>query len=112
MGLFIGWSWPLTFSEEKSFCSSIPGRFGQHCFQICGNSLGKTLLFLHDFSLVHRSRSIKTWLDEFGVEELDWPAHRALTSTLLNIFGINWNEIVSLLTQHVQHLKSAHQGWI
>jgi len=23
---------------------------------------------------VHKARSIKTWMSEFGVEELDWPA--------------------------------------
>lgn len=32
------------------------------------------LLFQHDCGPVHKARSIKTWLDEFGVEELDWPA--------------------------------------
>jgi len=31
-------------------------------------------LFQHDFAPVHKARSIKTWLDECGVEELEWPA--------------------------------------
>lgn len=31
-------------------------------------------LFEHDYAPVHKARTIKTWFDEFGVEELDWPA--------------------------------------
>ena len=31
-------------------------------------------LFQHDCAPVHKARTIKTWFDEFGVEELDWPA--------------------------------------
>ncbi len=29
--------------------------------------------FQHDCAPVHKARSIKIWLDGFGVEELDWP---------------------------------------
>ncbi len=58
-------------------------------------------LFQSDCVLVHKSRSIKTWLDEFGVEELDWP-HRSQTSTPSNTFGVNWNgdPEPDLLMQH------------
>ena len=31
-------------------------------------------LFPHDCTAVHKATSIKTWLSEFGVEELDRPA--------------------------------------
>ena len=31
-------------------------------------------LFQHDCPPVHKARSIKTWMSQFGVEELDWPA--------------------------------------
>jgi len=31
-------------------------------------------LFQHDCAAVHKARSIKTWMSEFGVDELDWPA--------------------------------------
>jgi len=31
-------------------------------------------LFQHDCSQMHKARSIMTWMNEFGVEELDWPA--------------------------------------
>ena len=31
-------------------------------------------LFQHDCAPVHKARSIKMWFDDFGVEELDWPA--------------------------------------
>ena len=31
-------------------------------------------LFEHDRAPVHKARSIKTWMREFGVDELDWPA--------------------------------------
>lgn len=39
-------------------------------FQLCGNRLGKAL---HCSSMT-QVRPIKTWLDEFGAEELGWPA--------------------------------------
>jgi hypothetical protein len=35
---------------------------------------GKQFLFQHDNVPVHKSRSIRKWLVEIGVEELDWPA--------------------------------------
>uniref|UniRef100_A0A671TM21 Tc1-like transposase DDE domain-containing protein n=1 Tax=Sparus aurata TaxID=8175 RepID=A0A671TM21_SPAAU len=28
---------------------------------------------IHDCAPVHKARSIKTWMREFGVDELDWP---------------------------------------
>ena len=31
-------------------------------------------LFQHDCASVHKARSIKTWMREFGVDELEWPA--------------------------------------
>ena len=34
---------------------------------------GGPFLFQHDCAPVHKARSIKTWMSEFGVEELDWP---------------------------------------
>ena len=48
--------------------------------------------FQHDRAPVHKARSIKAWLCEFGVEELDWPGdcepgpliqHQYLTSQML-----------------------------
>ena len=35
-------------------------------------------LFQYDFAPVHKARSIKTWMREFGVDELDWPAQSAV----------------------------------
>ena len=32
-----------------------------------------SFLFKHDCAPVHKARSIKTWMREFGVDELDWP---------------------------------------
>jgi len=32
------------------------------------------VLFQHGCAPVHKAKLVKTWLDESGVEELDWPA--------------------------------------
>ncbi|CAI9581819.1 unnamed protein product [Staurois parvus] len=37
-------------------------------------ALGRRALSQHDCTPVHKARSIKTWMSEFRVEELDWPA--------------------------------------
>ncbi len=46
-------------------------------------------LFQHDCTPVHKARSIKIWLDEFGVEELEWSAQ----SPDLNPNERHWDEL-------------------
>ncbi|KAI4887628.1 hypothetical protein NFI96_016632 [Prochilodus magdalenae] len=48
---------------DHSMLPTLWGQFGDGPF-----------LFQHDRTPVHRASSIKTWMSESGVEELDWPA--------------------------------------
>lgn len=61
-------------------------------------------LFQHDTTVpVHQASFMSTWVAEVGVEILECPwVHKALTSTWLNIFGMNWNTDFTpgLLIQH------------
>ncbi len=71
---FSGWTRPLTLVKgnlyalayqdilDSALLPTLWVQFGEHPF-----------LFQHDCALKHNTRSIKTLLDKFGVEELDWP---------------------------------------
>ena len=48
-----------------------------------------SFLFQHGSAPVHKARSIKTWLGEFGVEVLDWAAQ----SPDLNPVKQPWEEL-------------------
>ena len=72
---FSSWSWPLV---------PVKGTLNISAYQeMLDNSMPPTLweqfgdgpfLFQHDCAPVHKARSIKTWMREFGVDELDCPA--------------------------------------
>ncbi len=65
-------------------------------------------LFQHYFAPVHKARPIKTWLDEFGVEELDWPTQ---SHNLNPIKHWNGDCEPGLLVQH-QCLTSQMLCWM
>ena len=71
---FRSWAWPLSSSKRSSECFSTPRDVGQFQLLTVWEQFGVgPFLFQHDCAPVHKARFIKTWLREFGVDELDWP---------------------------------------
>ena len=63
---------PLSYSERNSECFSIARDFGQFMLPTLWKQFGDgPFLFQHDCAPVLKARSIKTWMSEFVVEELD-----------------------------------------
>jgi len=44
--------------------------------------------FQHDCAPVHTVRSIKTWVSEFSVEDLDWPAQSPDLNPEEHLYGV------------------------
>lgn len=65
---FLDFGLGLVVAVKRNLCASqdIFGWFS------ASNVVG-TVLSQHDFAPVHKTWSMKAWLDEFGVEELNWP---------------------------------------
>ena len=61
-----------------------------------------SFLIQHDCTPVHKARSIKTRMSEFGVEELDWPAH----SPDLNLVEHLWKKLEWRLQARTSHPTS------
>ena len=59
-------------------------------------------LFQHDCAPVHKAKSIMTWIREFCVDELDWPAK----SPDLNPMEHLWNELEWRLRARPSHPTS------
>ncbi len=99
MGLFFrGWSRLLSSSEGKYYCFSIP----RYNTMLLGTVWESPFLFQHDCTSVHKARSKKTWLDEFGVEKLDWSTQ----SPDLNLIKHLWDELKLRLRARLSHPKS------
>jgi len=68
-------------------------------------------LFQHDCAPVHKPNSLKTWMSQFGVEELAWPAQ----SPDFNPIEHLWDELEQRLRARpsVQHqcLTSQMRFW-
>ncbi|KAL0187606.1 hypothetical protein M9458_014705, partial [Cirrhinus mrigala] len=72
-------------SDGRVWVSLVPvkGTLNASAYQnVLDNSMLPTLweqfgagpfIFQHDCAPVHKARSIKTWMTESGVDELDWP---------------------------------------
>ena len=76
---------------DNSMLPTLWEQFGDGCF-----------LFQHGCAPVHKARSIKTWVREFGVDELDWPAH----SPDLNLIEHLWDELEWRLRARPSHPTS------
>ncbi len=83
---------------------------GLFCQGVCrgqcfaSNFVEGPFLFQHNCSPVSKSRSIKTWSDEFGVEDLDWPSQ----SPDLNPIKHLWDEVEWKLRARPSRPKTVH----
>lgn len=94
---------PLLPLERKLISSTFNDIVDQCVPPICGNSLGNTpSCFDVTVSPCTKWGSIKKWISQSGVEQLDWPARSPDIKTPSKTLGMNCNADCEpdLLTQH------------
>ncbi len=112
------WS-KVLFSDESKFCISF-GNQGPRVWKNGGEAHSLScmkssvkfpqssadLLFQQDLAPAHTAKSTKSWLNDHGVGELDWPANSPDLNPIENLWGIVKRKMRNKRPKNADELKA------
>ncbi len=81
----ICWCWSIVFFENQRHSTRLPRTFGALHASFCWPAY---FIFQQDLAPAHTAKSTKSWLNDHGVDVLDWQANSPDLNPIENLWGI------------------------